>query len=202
MQFTELVQNIEAVKTRNKRRLVALCGSPASGKSTLAVALEQAIPDSCVVPMDGFHLDNRILEQRGLLGRKGSADTFDRSGLLHLVARLSTEDEIIFPVFDRSLDLAIAGAGMVTSKTKTVIIEGNYLLLDRPGWRDLSTFWDFSIYLSVPETILRTRLMTRWHDHGISQDSARRKVEGNDLPNASFVTNNLLRADIQLEKLT
>jgi pantothenate kinase len=194
-----VVERIRDVPFREKRRLIALVGSPASGKSTLSEHLVKAIPDARVVPMDGFHLDNRILEERGLANRKGSPQTFDVRGLHHLLQRLQQEDEVFFPLFDRSRDVSVAGAGHIGQETKTVVVEGNYLLLDAPEWRDLAALWDFSIYLSVPENLLRSRLMQRWKDHGFSCAEATRKTEDNDLPNAQFVSRHLLPADLVLE---
>ncbi len=196
---TLAVDRVRDVPFRGKRRLIALVGPPASGKSTLSEHLTRAIPDARVVPMDGFHLDNRILEARGLADRKGSPDTFDVDGLRHLLQRLQQEDEVFFPLFDRSLDVSLAGAGHIGKSTKTVIVEGNYLLLDVPRWRDLAGLWDYSIYLSVPENVLRLRLMQRWNDYGFSRADAARKTEDNDLPNAQFVSRHLLPADLVLK---
>jgi fructokinase len=64
--------------------------------------------------MDGFHLDNRLLIARGLLARKGAPETFAASAFVHLVRRLKEEQEVVYPVFDRALDIAIAGAGVST----------------------------------------------------------------------------------------
>jgi fructokinase len=150
--------------------------------------------------MDGFHLDNAILDQRGLRPRKGAPETFDLDGLRHLMTRLKTEPEVIYPTFDRALDRSIAGAGVVDEATKTIVIEGNYLLFDAPGWRELAHFWDFSAYLSVPDAVLRTRLMARWHTHGFSDDDAARKTNENDLPNALRIRDNRLPADLTVEE--
>ena len=94
------------------RRVVAIAGPPASGKSTLAAALvaalQQAGVSSQLVPMDGFHLDNRILTARGILDRKGSLPSFDAIGLLRLVQVLGASQELYYPVFDRDRDLSIA----------------------------------------------------------------------------------------------
>jgi len=181
------------------RRLIALVGPPASGKSTLAQALAAALPKTAVVPMDGFHLDNSLLDLRGLRARKGSPDSFDVDGFLHLIRRLKAEDDIIYPLFDRETDTSVAGAGQIGPDTDTIIVEGNYLLLDRPGWRDLAPLWDLSVYLSVPEDMLRARLMQRWYDHGFDDSVAAEKTDGNDLPNAREVARNLIRPDITIE---
>ncbi len=81
--------------------------------------------------MDGFHLDNRILDARGLRPRKGAPETFDAAGFIHMIRRLATEDEVIIPVFDRPRDIAIAGAQVIGATTKIAVVEGNYLLLER-----------------------------------------------------------------------
>ena len=67
------------------RFIVAIAGPPGAGKSTLADALHEELTrrgeKSAVLPMDGFHMDNGILEERGLLKRKGAPETFDVRGL-------------------------------------------------------------------------------------------------------------------------
>lgn len=199
--FTALVERVRAVPRRHKRRLIALAGAPASGKSTLADHLAQALPEACVVPMDGFHLDNRILRDRQLLPRKGAPETFDVAGFSHLLNRLRREDGVVYPLFDRALDCAVAGAGHVDGSVDTVIVEGNYLLLDDPGWRHLRELWDFAIFLAVPEGILRARLEQRWRDHGFSETDARRKIETNDLPNALRTARHILTPDLIVKDL-
>ncbi len=180
------------------RQLIAIAGPPASGKSTLAEALVHNLPDACVVPMDGYHLDNRILSKRNLLHRKGAPATFDVAGFRHLLTRLKSEQDVVYPIFNRELDCAIAGAGLVEKETKTVVIEGNYLLLDAPGWRALRPLWDFAAYLLVPEDVLRDRLMQRWNHHGFSTEEATQKTENNDLPNAQTTVQNMLEPDLLL----
>lgn len=185
---------------KQARAVVALAGAPASGKSTLAndlaAALTQAGWRAQVLPMDGFHLDNRLLEARGLLPRKGAPDTFDCAGFAALCARLKTDPNIVHPLFDRSRDIAIAGAGWIGADCDTVVIEGNYLLYDAEGWRDLRPYWDVAIRLDVPEQELRSRLMARWRHYGLTEAEACDRVDGNDLPNARQVAAHALAPDL------
>lgn len=197
-QIAQIAEHIDALPTRDRRRFIALVGPPASGKSTLSHALAKAVPHAAVIPMDGFHLDNRILEARGLLARKGAPDTFDVEGFAHLIRRLKAEDNVIYPVFNRDIDAAIAGAGSVGPETRTLIVEGNYLLLDKPRWRDLAPLWDLSVYLSVSEDVLRARLMQRWRDQGLNEDAAAAKTDRNDLPNAREVAAHLIAPDVTI----
>ncbi len=191
-----------AAPRKGRRRLVALAGAPASGKTTLAHSLGDALNDKgCaaqVVPMDGFHLHNQILLDRDTLNRKGAPHTFDAAGFVHLVSRLTDEEEIFYPLFDRTRDISIACAGRVGPDCDTVVLEGNYLLLDAPVWRDLNRYWDLSVRLDVPIEVLQSRLVQRWLDHGLSPESAEERAARNDLANARTVQEQSLPADIVL----
>jgi len=186
-----LAGKILSAPRSRRRRLVALAGAPASGKSTLADTLAVALTNAgCVtqvIPMDGFHMDNCILSQRGILDRKGAPESFDAAGLAQLCKRLGDEGEVVFPVFDRGRDIAIAGAGLVTAQSDTIIVEGNYLLFDAPVWRSLAQYWDVAIRLDVSRIELRQRLIRRWLDHGQTMPEAVARAEGNDLQNADTI---------------
>ena len=174
--------------TGQGRKLVAVAGAPASGKSVLGAALRDALSRDGLraelVPMDGFHLDNSILDARGLRARKGAPETFDVAGFVALVRRLRSTEEVIYPVFDRARDLSVAGAGAIAPDSDLVIIEGNYLLFDETPWSDLAGLWDFSIWLDTPEETILQRCIARWLTHGHDPEAARRRAEGNDLVNA------------------
>ena len=148
--------------------------------------------------MDGFHLDNRILSDRGILDRKGSPPSFDAIGLLRLVQVLGASQELYYPVFDRARDLSVAGAGHIAPECDTIVIEGNYLLMDAPIWRDMARYWDLSIHLSCTEAELEARLIQRWVDQGLTPEAARIRAHSNDLPNARLVGQTALRADVVL----
>lgn len=198
----ELVQAVLALPRDGRRKLVAFVGAPASGKSTITEALAEALRSAGraaqVVPMDGFHLDNRLLDQRGLRSRKGAPETFDAEGFAAMVARLKTGAEVVYPLFDRSLDKAIAGAGLIQADTDIAILEGNYLLFDAPVWRDLSAQWDVSVWLDTPLDVLRARLVQRWLDHDHTQEQAEARADGNDMANAARIAQHRLPADFVL----
>jgi pantothenate kinase len=202
-QIDALTDAIAAALPGQSRVMVALAGAPGSGKSTLAAELARRLraqrTPAEIVPMDGFHLDNAILDARGLRARKGAPETFDAAGFLHLVKRLRDGAEVIVPLFDRTRDLAIAGAQVVPADCRVVICEGNYLLFDEDPWRDLAALWDVSARLDVPLPELRARLIQRWLTHGLSRAAATRRAESNDIPNATRVIDQALGADLVLE---
>jgi len=190
-----------------ERFIVAIAGPPGSGKSTLSERLHEVLPkdNSIVVPMDGFHFDDTVLNRRGLRSRKGAPETFDYAGFAALLRRIrANEPEIAIPVFDRSMELSRAGASIIGSDVKFVLVEGNYLLLDEEPWSALSDLFDFSIFVDVPRSELERRLMERWRDHGKSDDEARAWIASNDLPNIERVLARRRTADLivtQLEQL-
>ena len=194
-----LVNRILALSKGGGRRLVAIAGAPASGKSMLAANLTEAVNGAGraarTIPMDGFHLDNRLLDISGHRARKGAPETFDAEGFIALVHRLKDGGDVVYPLFDRERDIAIAGAAAIDADCDIAIIEGNYLLLDQDPWRALSPLWDFSIWLETPETVLRECCIQRWLDHGHTPQDARARAEGNDLVNAKRITKARLSAD-------
>ncbi|WP_026613369.1 nucleoside triphosphate hydrolase [Ensifer aridi] len=183
------------------RFIVAIAGPPGAGKSTLSGTLSEAIvkagESAEVLPMDGFHMDNVVLEQKGLLARKGAPETFDiRSFLSTLAAVRANNGEVLVPVFDRSRELAIASARAIPPETRIVLVEGNYLLLDEVPWRELDTAFDFSILIDPGIEVLERRLLQRWYDHGYDEETARKKAFGNDIPNARRVLGNCRPSDL------
>jgi len=185
-----------------QRHLIAIAGPPGSGKSTVAEAVVRLLVESgeaaALAPMDGFHLDNAVLRERGLLERKGAPETFDVGGLSVAIDRLAAGGEVILPVFDRTRDISIAGARVVGTDTRWLVIEGNYLLLDAAGWRDLARRWTRSFHLRTPMEVLERRLIQRWLDHGLSPEDARARALGNDIPNARLVESGSLPADMDV----
>lgn len=201
-QVTALAERAGELLLERPRVILALAGAPAAGKSTLAAALlrrlrGQKVPAD-VVQLDGFLLDSAVLDARGLRLRKGAPETMDAQGFLALVRRLKSGGEVVAPIFDRSRDLAIAGAQVVPEGCRVVICEGNYLLFDEDPWRELVPLWDLTARLDVPLPELRARLIQRWLDQGLSRAAATRRAEGNDVPNARRILEKELPAQLIL----
>jgi pantothenate kinase len=179
------------------RFITALAGAPGSGKSTLATAIIAELgPAARVVPMDGFHYDDAVLEARGLRARKGAPETFDADGFLHLMQRLREGGEVAIPVFDRSLELSRAAADVVLAEDQFLVVEGNYLLLHEAPWDRLLPFFDLTVFLDVPMAELDRRLMSRWAHYGKSPAEARHWIDSNDLPNIRRVIGGSRAADV------
>lgn len=196
----DLVDKIVALPESHARRLIAVAGAPGSGKSTLSEVLIDGLLErghsAVLMPMDGFHLDDRLLEPRGLLPRKGAPETFDFDGFASTLRRVRDEPCVILPVFDRSREIAIAGAQEIRPETRIVVVEGNYLCFDEMPWRTLMEFWDLAVFLDVPMDELERRLIDRWLSHGFDPAAAEAKARGNDIANAVRVQRSITRVDL------
>lgn len=190
------------------RLIVGIAGAPGSGKSTLVDRLKQVLNAQTpgladILPMDGYHFDDTVLIARNHRARKGAPHTFDHDGFAAMLARLKADAgaDIAVPVFDRGLEIARAGARIIAGTTRIILAEGNYLLLDAPGWRDLHPQFDITLYLDVPETVLTARLHARWQGYGLTPQAITAKLEDNDLPNARLVMAQRLPSDYVLYQI-
>lgn len=191
--LSELVKGVDANLAGN-RLIIAIAGAPASGKSTLAEWLVDQLNGVCagqaaLLPMDGYHYDDHVLTPKGWQAQKGAPHTFDVGGLAAMLRRLraNTEPAIAVPVFDRTIEIARAGAALIEQATRVIVVEGNYLLLDEAPWQQLAEQFDRTVMVEVGEAELERRLRERWVKFGLSEADIERKVFDNDLPNGLLV---------------
>lgn len=199
--FVEAVLERLSSAPPSSRQIVAIAGPPAAGKSTLAAELADRLgPSAGIVGLDAFHFDDAVLDERGDRSRKGAPHTFDWPGYRALIERVrdDADGDIAIPVFDRSLELTRNGAAILSSEVTTVITEGNWLLLDRPGWRDLRDLFDLTVMLQVEESVVESRILARWTGLGFDAPTAQKRAWSNDIPNARMVARESLAADLTL----
>ena len=191
----------------NTRTIIGIAGPPASGKSTLAQAVvgrfnqskHTDIPTAALLPMDGYHLDNRLLESQNLLARKGALDTFDAHGFCDAVKQLSSANKkMYYPKFDREMDLSIANAIAIHHQTNIIVVEGNYLLMKSEPWACLRDVFAVTVFVSPEMSVLNDRLTQRWMHYGFDAITASKRAINNDLPNAQLVLEHSVEADITL----
>jgi pantothenate kinase len=185
------------------RFLLGITGIPGAGKSTFAALLAATLNRlvrkevAVVIPMDGFHFPNVVLEERGLQAVKGAPETFDVQGFVELLGRLREDpaETIWCPRYDRELHDRVNNALAVTPSIRIVLVEGNYLLLTTPPWDQVRGQLDQVWYLDIPYEITAKRLMQRHVAGGRTEEDARAKIAGTDQPNTDLVEATRGRAD-------
>jgi type I pantothenate kinase len=149
--------------------VIGVAGSVAVGKSTTSRLLRELIarwpatPKVELVTTDGFLYPNSELERRGLMGRKGFPESYDRRALLRFVAQVKAGvPEVRAPVYDHVTYDIVPDEQVVLTKPDVLIVEGlNVLQPARSASRSnvaVSDYFDFSIYVDA-----RTPDVRRWY---------------------------------------
>jgi type I pantothenate kinase len=146
--------------------VIGIAGSVAVGKSTTARILQALLtrwpdhPRVDLITTDGFLHPNRVLEERGILDRKGFPESYDVRRLLRFVADVkSGSSPITAPVYSHLRYDIVGGELQVVDRPDIVIIEGLNVLQSGAGSTlFISDFFDFSIYVDAPIELLR-----RWY---------------------------------------
>lgn len=198
----ELIARAAALAVRGERHILGIVGAPGAGKSTLAERLVSALGSerAVLVPMDGYHLANAVLEDLGRRDRKGAIDTFDDAGFASLLERIRRQRpdsvEIIYaPHFRRDLEEPIGSAQPIYGCIPLVITEGNYLLQDSGAWPRVRSCLDEVWFIAPEEPLRHSRLIRRHERYGKSPDEARSWALGSDQRNAELIETSARLAD-------
>ncbi|CAG8398186.1 unnamed protein product [Penicillium salamii] len=206
------------------RFLVAIAGIPGSGKTTTAEAIVNHLNQSttsraAILSMDGFHLSRAALDEfpdpASAHARRGAPWTFDVSRFVAFIRQLRTwADEIPLaipysetwssaemlyaPSFDHQSKDPVENGLTITPDASIIIIEGNYLLLDDPGWRELAGLVDYRVFVDTDPQEARGRLAARHLRAGIEKtlEDGYRRVDSNDYLNGISIRERLLAPDI------
>jgi pantothenate kinase len=198
----ELTARAEGLVAPSRRSVLGICGAPGVGKSSLAATLVRRLRtrgvDAVQVPMDGFHLADVALVERGLLACKGAIETFDGHGYVALLRRLRDEldHDVLAPTFERELEQPLAGAITVPPAATLVVTEGNYLLDDAAPWPEARALMDEVWFVDLDDGRRRSRLVDRHVKHGKPREEAQEWVDTVDEPNAQRVIARREQADL------
>jgi type I pantothenate kinase len=151
--------------------IVGVAGSVAVGKSTTARILRALLarwpnhPKVDLITTDGFLYPNRLLEERGLMQRKGFPESFDIKRLIRFLSDVKAGSRNVeAPLYSHFTYDILDGETVTVDQPDILVVEGlNVLQPWKPADGDepqpfVSDFFDFSIYLDADEATIR-----RWY---------------------------------------
>lgn len=150
--------------------VIGIAGSVAVGKSTTARILKALLsrwPDHTrvdLVTTDGFLHPNRVLEERGLLHRKGFPESYDVGRLVRFLAAVKAgAEEVHAPIYSHLSYDVVDNASVAVRRPDVLLLEGLNVLQTRGRATNapqvfVSDFFDFSIYVDAALEDIR-----RWY---------------------------------------
>jgi type I pantothenate kinase len=151
--------------------IIGVAGSVAVGKSTVSRLLKELLsrwpttPRVSLVTTDGFLYPNSVLEEKGLMAKKGFPESYDRLALLKFVADIkSGKEEVKAPVYSHLTYDIVPGAELVVNSPDVVIVEGLNVLQPPAIGQEvaLSDYFDFQIYVDAPTDEIETWYLDRF----------------------------------------
>ena len=139
--------------------IVGVAGSVAVGKSTFARILQALLahwpdhPKVDLITTDGFLYPNRVLEERGIMNRKGFPESYDTRKLLRVLREIKSGHELVeAPVYSHVVYDIVPEEKVVVRSPDIVIVEGLNVLQTRSGAPEfVSDYFDFSIFIDADE---------------------------------------------------
>ena len=155
--------------------VIGVAGSVAVGKSTFARVLRALLarwpdhPHVDLVTTDGFLYSNAVLEERGLMQRKGFPESYDVRRLVQFMSDIKSGEPIVqAPVYSHQSYDIVPGEYQVVDRPDIVIIEGLNMLQTGDGAGGkfarvfVSDFFDFSIYIDADESAIEAWYIARF----------------------------------------
>ncbi|HWF45862.1 MAG TPA: type I pantothenate kinase [Bryobacteraceae bacterium] len=146
--------------------IIGIAGSVAVGKSTFSRVLRACLarwpdhPRVDLITTDGFLHPNRVLEERGLMTRKGFPESYDQRRLLYFLADIKAGKRLVAaPVYSHLVYDVVPDAFEEVRQPDIVIVEGLNVLQSpqaRPNASHVfvSDFFDFSIYIDADADVI------------------------------------------------
>ncbi len=141
--------------------VIGVAGSVSAGKSTLARVLREVLSRWVehrsveLLTTDGFLHPNQVLEERGLMLRKGFPESYDLPRLVRFLADVKAGRDAAAPVYSHLSYDIVPGEERTFRHPDVLIVEGINVLQPAPNHGErgartvVSDFFDFSIFLDA-----------------------------------------------------
>ena len=154
--------------------VIGVAGSVAVGKSTFSRILQALLarwpdhPKVDLVTTDGFLHPNRVLEERGIMNRKGFPESYDTRRLLQFLREVkSGAAQVSAPVYSHVVYDIVDDEQITVRQPDILILEGLNVLQtgsrsDGATTEFVSDYFDFSIYIDAEEAIIEEFYVQRF----------------------------------------
>ena len=150
--------------------IIGVAGSVAVGKSTVSRLLRELLsrwentPRVELITTDGFLHPNAELERRGLMGRKGFPESYDRRALLRFVTDVkSGVPEVRAPFYSHLSYDIVPDAQIIVRQPDILIVEGlNVLQAGNSNGIVVSDLFDFSVYVDASTSSIENWYIERF----------------------------------------
>ncbi|MDM8175294.1 type I pantothenate kinase [Olivibacter sp. 47] len=155
--------------------IIGIAGSVAAGKSTTARVLQKVLslwpdkPNVALVTTDGFLYPNSVLEQRGIMNRKGFPESYDTKKLINFLADVKAGKESLqVPIYSHLEYDVMPDQMQEIYNPDIVIVEGINVLQVNLSEKHkgpqvfVSDFFDYSIYVHANEKNLLEWYVSRF----------------------------------------
>lgn len=140
--------------------VIGVAGSVAVGKSTFARILQALLarwpdhPNVGLVTTDGFLHPNKVLDERGLMARKGFPESYDTRRLLAFLRDVKSGADVVrAPLYSHVIYDVLEHEEVIIQRPDIIILEGlNVLQVSNQGNEFVSDYFDFSIYVDADES--------------------------------------------------
>lgn len=154
--------------------IVGIAGSVAVGKSTTARVMQALLsrwgdhPKVALITTDGFLYPNQVLEEKGIMHRKGFPESYDIQKLVDFVSDVKAgKEKVEAPIYSH-LTYNITEEVEVVDRPDILILEGLNVLQsgmdypEQPHRVFVSDFLDFSIYVDADSTLIQQWYVDRF----------------------------------------
>ena len=145
--------------------IIGVAGSVAVGKSTAARLLQTLLSRLFsrkmvqLITTDGFLYPNVILEERGIMNRKGFPESYDMERLIQTLNEVKSGKDVDIPLYSHQVYDIVPGEFETIQQPDILIVEGiNTLQLPANQQIYVSDFFDFSIFMDA-----EPKLIEKWY---------------------------------------
>ncbi|MEJ8305536.1 type I pantothenate kinase [Saccharibacillus sacchari] len=154
----------------NKPFIIGIAGSVAVGKSTVARLLKTLLsrwehhPKVDLVTTDGFLYPTRVLEEKGLMARKGFPESYDTKQLIDFLSKVRDgERNVQAPLYSHITYDVLPDQFEVIDNPDILIVEGiNVLQVSKRQPVFVSDYFDFSLYIDADAEDIRSWYIDRF----------------------------------------